>query len=77
MIETMGFKVFSPPALRMPTVYLFRAVAAHDAHDALVATREIDGARLGPLQKHAHAIPRFSGLLAVRTMEEASCRSCD
>jgi hypothetical protein len=56
-----------PPTGRRRVV----VVEAHDAHGSLVGTRDIEPGvwpRLGPLQRyaHAHARPRFSGLLAAR-----------
>jgi len=51
-----------PPSVRRVVV----VIEAHDGRDSIVGTREIDGARLGPLQKHERATARFGGLLAAR-----------
>jgi hypothetical protein len=47
-------------------------VEAHDANASLIATREILGNRLGPLQRHAQARPRFGGLLPVTLRGETA-----
>jgi hypothetical protein len=65
----IGLAILAHPPTERRRVVI---VEAHNAHNSLVATREIIvGAwpRLGPLQRHTQATGRFRGLLTARAME--------